>query len=199
MDASFKTRLFGGFDREDVVTYIEKTAAEIRGEFEAFVALRAEVETLHRQRDEAAAENEALRGLTEEDTKLREENARLQAQLAQAQAETSALRSECEALRGPASEYQSLKEHIAEIEISAHRRTEEFRAKAMERLAQCIAQQRAWCGQRRSTYAHINAALLDQLRQAEQAVENADFAAFDGMIAELQRMEDELTQSETQQ
>lgn len=28
MDASFKTRLFGGFDREDVVTYIEKTAAE---------------------------------------------------------------------------------------------------------------------------------------------------------------------------
>ena len=26
MDASFKTRLFGGFDREDVVTYIEKTA-----------------------------------------------------------------------------------------------------------------------------------------------------------------------------
>ena len=119
--------------------------------------------------------------------------------LAQAQADTSALRSECEALRGPASEYQSLKEHIAEIEISAHRRTEEFRAKAMERLAQCIAQQRAWCGQRRSTYAHINAALLDQLRQAEQAVESADFAAFDGMIAELQRMEDELTQSEAQQ
>ena len=29
--------------------------------------------------------------------------------------------------------------------------------------------------------------MLDQLRQAEQAVENADFAAFDGMIAELQR------------
>ena len=196
MDASFKTRLFGGFDREDVVAYIEKTAAENQTQLEA---LRAEVETLRKQRDEAVSENEALRGLTEEDAKLREENVRLQAQLAQAQADTSALRSECEALRGPASEYQSLKEHIAEIEISAHRRTEEFRAKAMERLAQCIAQQRAWCGQRRSTYAHINAALLDQLRQAGQAVESADFAAFDGMIAELQRMEDELTQSEAQQ
>ena len=132
MDASFKTRLFGGFDREDVVTYIEKTAAENQTQLET---LRAEVETLRKQRDEAASENEALRGLTEEDAKLREENARLQAQLAQAQAEASALRSECEALRGPALEYQSLKEHIAEIEISAHRRTEEFRAKAMERLA----------------------------------------------------------------
>ena len=157
MDASFKTRLFGGFDREDVVTYIEKTAAENQTQLET---LRAEVETLRKQRDEAASENEAL--------------------------------------RGPALEYQSLKEHIAEIEISAHRRTEEFRAKAMERLAQCIAQQRAWCGQRRSTYAHTNAALLDQLRQAEQAVENADFAAFDGMIAELQRMEDELKQPDPQ-
>ncbi len=196
MDASFKTRLFGGFDREDVVAYIEKTAAENRTQLEA---LRAEVETLRTQRDEAAAENEALRGLTGEDAKLREENARLQEQLAQARAETSALRSECEALRGPASEYQSLKEHIAEIEISAHRRTEEFRAKAMERLAQYIARQRDWCGQRRDTYEVANAALLEQLRQAEQAVENADFAAFDGMIAELQRMEDELKQSEARQ
>ena len=32
----------------------------------------------------------------------------------------------------------------------------------------------------------------------EQAVENADFAAFDGMIAELQRMEDELKQPDPQ-
>ena len=44
----------------------------------------------------------------------------------------------------------------------------------------------------------VEQALLDQLRQAEQAVENADFAAFDGMIAELQRMEDELKQPDPQ-
>ena len=195
MDASFKTCLFGGFDREDVVKFIEKTAAENQEQLET---LEAELNALRAQRDEAAAENEALRGLTEEDACLREENARLREQLAQAQASAEALRQEAEALRGPAAEYQSLKEHVADIEISAHRRTEEFRAKAMERLAQCIAQQRAWCGQRRSTYAHTNAALLDQLRQAEQAVENADFAAFDGMIAELQRMEDELKQPDPQ-
>ena len=150
MDASFKTCLFGGFDREDVVTFIEKTAAEN------------------------------------------------QEQLAQAQASAEALRQEAEALRGPAAEYQSLKEHVADIEISAHRRTEEFRAKAMERLAQCIAQQRAWCSQRRSTYLSMNVSLLEQLRQAEQAVENADYTAFDSMISELQRLEDELKQPDAQ-
>ena len=195
MDASFKTCLFGGFDREDVVKFIEKTAAENREQLEM---LEAELNALRAQRDEAAAENEALRGLTEADACLREENARLREQLAQAQASAEALRQEAEALRGPAAEYQSLKEHVADIEISAHRRTEEFRAKAMERLAQCIAQQRAWCSQRRSTYLSMNVSLLEQLRQAEQAVENADYTAFDSMISELQRLEDELKQPDAQ-
>lgn len=195
MDASFKTCLFGGFDREDVVKFIEKTAAENREQLET---LEAELNALRAQRDEAAAENEALRGLTEEDACLREENARLREQLAQAQASAEALRQEAEALRGPAAEYQSLKEHVADIEISAHRRTEEFRAKAMERLAQCIAQQRAWCSQRRSTYLSMNVSLLEQLRQAEQAVENADYTAFDSMISELQRLEEELKQPDAQ-
>lgn len=195
MDASFKTCLFGGFDREDVVKFIEKTAAENQEQMET---LEAELNALRAQRDEAAAENEALRGLTEEDACLREENARLREQLAQAQASAEALRQEAEALRGPAAEYQSLKEHVADIEISAHRRTEEFRAKAMERLAQCIAQQRAWCSQRRSTYLSMNVSLLEQLRQAEQAVENADYTAFDSMISELQRLEDELKQPDAQ-
>ena len=195
MDASFKSCLFGGFDREDAVKFIEKTAAENREQLET---LEAELNALRAQRDEAAAENEALRGLTEEDACLREENARLREQLAQAQASAEALRQEAEALRGPAAEYQSLKEHVADIEISAHRRTEEFRAKAMERLAQCIAQQRAWCSQRRSTYLSMNVSLLEQLRQAEQAVENADYTAFDSMISELQRLEDELKQPDAQ-
>ena len=195
MDASFKTCLFGGFDREDVVKFIEKTAAENQEQLET---LEAELNALRAQRDEAAAENEALRGLTEEDACLREENARLREQLAQAQASAEALRQEAEALRGPAAEYQSLKEHVADIEISAHRRTEEFRAKAMERLAQCIAQQRAWCSQRRSTYLSMNVSLLEQLRQTEQAVENADYTAFDSMISELQRLEDELKQPDAQ-
>ena len=195
MDASFKTCLFGGFDREDVVKFIEKTAAENQEQLET---LEEELNALRAKRDEAAAEKEALRGLTEEDACLREENARLREQLAQAQASAEALRQEAEALRGPAAEYQSLKEHVADIEISAHRRTEEFRAKAMERLAQCIAQQRAWCSQRRSTYLSMNVSLLEQLRQAEQAVENADYTAFDSMISELQRLEDELKQPDAQ-
>ena len=61
MDASFKTCMFGGFDRQDVVAFIEKTAEEHRVETET---LRAENDQLRRDRDAAVAENEALRCLT---------------------------------------------------------------------------------------------------------------------------------------
>ena len=87
---------------------------------------------------------------------------------------------------------------MADIEISAHRRTEVFRARAMERLGQCIAQQRLWCSQRRSTYLNMNTALAEQLRAAQEAVDSADFAAFDDMIAELQRLEAELKKPDPQ-
>ena len=195
MDASFKTCMFGGFDRQDVVTFIEKTAEEHHAAVEA---LQAENEALRQEKDAAASENEGLRCLTEQDARLREDNERLERQVQELRQQVSALQAENDALRCPAAEYQSLKEHVADIEISAHRRTEEFRAKAMERLAQCIAQQRAWCSQRRSTYLSMNVSLLEQLRQAEQAVENADYTAFDSMISELQRLEDELKQPDAQ-
>ena len=38
MEASFKTCLFGGFDREDVVKFIEKTAAENQEQLETLEA-----------------------------------------------------------------------------------------------------------------------------------------------------------------
>ena len=185
MDASFKTCMFGGFDRQDVVAFIERTAEEHR----------AAVETLQAE-NEAAAENEGLRCITEQDAKLREDNERLERQVRELRQQVESLRVENEALRGPAAEYQSLKEHVADIEISAHRRTEEFRARAMEHLGQCITQQRLWCSQRRSTYLAMNAALSEQLRAAQEAVDDADFGAFDEMICELQRLEEELKRPE---
>lgn len=172
-----------------------KTAEEHRTALEV---LQAENDTLRRERDDAVAENDTLRLLAEEDARLRDDNTHLEQQVQALQQQLAAVQAENDALRGPAGEYQSLKEHVADIEISAHRRTEEFRARAMERLGQCIAQQRLWCSQRRSTYLNMNTALAEQLRAAQEAVDSADFAAFDDMIAELQRLEDELKKPDPQ-
>ena len=46
MSTSFKTSMFGGFDRSDVIAYIEKTGREHE---ERVAALEAENETLRKE------------------------------------------------------------------------------------------------------------------------------------------------------
>lgn len=195
MSTSFKTSMLGGFDRSDVIAYIEKTGREHE---ERVAALEAENETL-REKNQTL---ENTQRVTQEQLLNMQDNEetcrRLRRQLADAEARNQELEQRCAQLKVQADEYESLKDHVAQIEISAHRRTEEFRARAMERLGQCIVQQRLWCSQRRSTYLTMNAALSQQLRAAQEEVDNADFTAFDDMIGELQRLEDELKKPDPQ-
>ena len=193
MDASFKTCMFGGFDRQDVVAFIEKTAEEHRVETET---LRTENDQLRRDRDAAVAENEALRCLTEEDARLQEDNNRLQRRVEELQAKLAEVQAENNALRGPAGEYQSLKEHIADIEISAHRRTEEFRGKAIAELTQLIGRQRQWCAEQRGEYQRMAEDVLQELRRAERHVEECDLENFDRMEESLRQLEDALNSAE---
>ena len=193
MDASFKTCMFGGFDRQDVVAFIEKTAEEHRVETET---LRAENEQLRRERDAAVAENEALRCLTEEDARLQEDNNRLQRRVEELQGKLAEVQAENDTLRGPAGEYQSLKEHIADIEISAHRRTEQFREEAVTRLRQLAARQREWCRTAQADYEQMNCQLLERLQQAEQTLRQPDMSSFRRMEEGLTALEKGLTAPE---
>ena len=135
METSFKTCLFGGFDREDVISFIEKTAAETQ---ERLDALTTEREELLAKKRSTEAENAALRVQLNELTERLDNETALHARVQSMEEELTALRRENETLREPAAQYQSLKDHIAEIEISAHRRTEEFRGKAIAELMQLI-------------------------------------------------------------
>ena len=193
MDASFKTCMFGGFDRQDVVTFIEKTAEEHRTALEV---LQAENDTLRRERDDAVAENDTLRLLAEEDARLRDDNTHLEQQVQALQQQLAAVQAENDALRGPAGEYQSLKEHIADIEISAHRRTEQFREEAVTRLRQLAARQREWCRTAQADYEQMNCQLLERLQQAEQTLRQPDMSSFRRMEEGLTALEKGLTAPE---
>ena len=131
METSFKTCVFGGFDREDVISYIRKTAEESQKKLEA---LMEETERLRVRCETAESELSALRTRSAELEQQLADTEVLRAEAERLRTEEETLRRENETLRGPAAQYQSLKDHIADIEISAHRRTEEFRARAMERL-----------------------------------------------------------------
>ena len=98
------------------------------------------------------ANKETLANLTDELTERLDDETALRCRVQSMEEELTALRRENETLREPAAQYQSLRDHIAEIEISAHRRTEEFRGKAIAELMQLIGQQRQWCAEQRVAY-----------------------------------------------
>lgn len=196
MSANFKTCMFGGFDREDVVSYIEKTAKETQEKLDAL-----ESENTRLKADNERIE-EALRSLHAQTKQMKQEEQdqeSLQRRLDEAQARAAELAVRCESLeaeneslRASANECAHLKEHIADIEINAHRRTEEFRADAIEKLRAAIGQQRTWCQKQRGAYAFMSEAILQDIRRAEDVLENADYSGFDQMMADLQQLEDTL-------
>ncbi len=196
MSANFKTCMFGGFDREDVVSYIEKTAKETQEKLDAL-----ESENTRLKADNERIE-QALRTLHAQAKQMKQDEQdqeTLQQRLDEAQARPAELAVRCEALvaenenlRASAKECVHLKEHIADIEINAHRRTEEFRAEAIEKLRAIIGQQRIWCQKQRGEYAFMSEAILQDIRRAEDVLENADYSGFDQMMEGLQQLEDTL-------
>ena len=153
MNTNFKTALFGGFDREDVISYIQQTSRESQ---QRISALEEENRSLQERNRAMEAELSTLRQSVLENSAAADTCLQLQDQFRQLQEQAQKLRQETEDLRAQAAEYQSLKDHIADIEISAHRRTEEFRAKAIEELRTMARRQEDWCAQSRDKYAELN-------------------------------------------
>lgn len=165
MTTSFKTSVFGGFDREDVIAFIEKTSSENQ---EKISALEKENETLRAANETMTGEMEELRGqlaLAEDGGPARRE---LEQQLSQLTAKTERLEQEARELRQQAQEYQTIKNHIADIEINAHRRTEEFRRETIRQLQELLAGQRAWCAEAKQRYGAQNSALLALLQETQR-------------------------------
>ena len=183
MSTSFKTSMFGGFDRSDVIAYIEKTGREHE---ERVAALEAENETLRK-------ENQTLEN-TQRVTQAQLLN--LRRQLADAEARNQELEQRCAQLKVQADEYESLKDHVAQIEISAHRRTEQFREEAVTRLRQLAARQREWCRTAQADYEQMNCQLLERLQQAEQTLRQPDMSSFRRMEEGLTALEKGLTAPE---
>ena len=116
----------------------------------------------------------------------------LQTQLRELQEQAQKLQKETEYLRAQAAEYQSLKDHIADIEISAHRRTEEFRAQTIQRIHELVAQQRAWCSENSVRYEKLLQSFGEKLQAARDVLRETDLSGFEEMLCSLDRLDEEL-------
>lgn len=173
---AFKSVAFGGFDKQDVIRYIEQSAKEaadaqekLRQENEA---LRAEGEALReqvRQLQERLEDESSRRERAQ--TELDGERTRRQA-LEGAREEADRLSAQLERLRPEAEAYAQFRDRVGDIECESHKRAAELESTTAAKL-------------RKTTEA---------FRSQYTALMAAFSASADYMTAELRKMEVALTQ-----
>ena len=150
-----KSVTFGGFDKQDVIRYIEQVSAAQKALQEENDSLRAEADTL---RQETASLRAQLEDAAAQQTRLQDElsqecSARLELEkLKPLEAEVSRLKQEADALRPAAEAYAQFRERAADLE-----------AATLEQLQQTVdlfrAQYQVLMSTFETTASHVNSEL----------------------------------------
>lgn len=124
-----KSVTFGGFDKQDVVRYIEQAANENRQLQSEKLDLQNHLNTAREELENLRTELAGARALQDQ----------LQAQvlaLEPFKAEVESLRSEVKQLRGDAETYRQIKTHLGDIECEAQKRADHLENETLQQLQQ---------------------------------------------------------------
>lgn len=192
----FKTATFGGFDKQDVANYIERTAQESA----------EQISRLEQVRDGLQEENEALRrelaevrAQAEEASKRAED---LHTVLEQVQARADSLEKQQERmdiltarvaeLEPEAESYRQFRDHIGDIECDARGRAAEMQRTANAKLRKSTAEFRERYQTLSAAFDTASSYITDELRKMEVSLSQLP-RALDQMGAELQSLDDTLS------
>ena len=200
MDYPIRNVTFGGFDRQDVVRYLENFSRSAEEEKQA---LREENDRLCARTEKLEEENESLRAQLEEARaqaagareELERETARREEleSLRELEGENIRLRSEAASLRRDAAAYARFRERVGSIECEARERADALEAGASEKMRRTMVQfQERYQELIRvieSTAGHVTGELRkveDNLSQLPRAMDQAD-REFDDLSDQISR------------
>ena len=199
---SIKSVAFGGFDKQDVVRYIEKSSQEAAA---AQQALQAELDALQNQKQALEEELSALKKQYAEvsaqceklSTKLAHETAARQAlePLKPLEAEAAQLKAENEALRPDAQAYAQFRERIGAIECEARKRAADLEAATVAQLQQTVDLFRQQYQVLMSTFESTASHVTGELRKVEVNLSQLP-RAMDQAGSELNTLAAQLKQDE---
>lgn len=177
MDHQFRNAAFGGFNKQDVLDYLELTSREHR---EQLQQLQAELDQtqqrcsdLLRQQDQHDAQVKTMQrdaeGRQQQTDKVQTQLEQTQAQLTQAQQEQEALRGQLaekdalirqlqqqvDKLRPDAEAYTAVKERSAGMELDAHRRAQGILDQANAEAQQLQNQVKQWLDRVQREYSDL--------------------------------------------
>lgn len=207
-ETQFRTAAFGGFQKQDVLNYIETAARE---HTEKLSELQREVEQLRRDKEALEAERsgweERLSALTKEKTTLEWELSAREEQFHQArtEAEDKARRlSEAEALVErqaqrlrqvePAAEaYESVKDRTAGVELEAHYRAQAVEEEARQKARETMESMEQWLSRVQEGYDRLRTDLDATVAHAAGELERLK-EGLSGLTGEFEQHETALEQ-----
>ena len=205
-ELQFRTAAFGGFQKQDVLDFIDSRSREQQEKLEA---LTRELEEGAKARAELEEELAAAKDRAE---CLAAEGETLSAQQKQAQEQAEALRAELEQTRAraeaaergladaqarlakaepAAAAYESVKDRTAGMELEAHCRAEQVEAEAAERVKKMREQVEHWLGRVQNEYDRLRTSMDATLSHAGGELEQVR-GMLDGLSAELERQDEAL-------
>lgn len=208
-ELQFRSAAFGGFQKQDVLDYIENTAKEHKSKIEALekelAEVRAQKEMLEEQAKAAAgreaalsAHEEALTQQTKElATRLHEQDTALEAARSELSRKAEMLNEAQAQVRKltPAAEgYEVLKDKAAGIELDAYRRAQLIEAEAWEQGKKIRGELEQWLSKVRAGYDRLRTDVdatishasgeLDRVARSLEGI-SAEFAEHDAELDAL--------------
>ena len=177
----FRTAL-GGFNRQDVQTYIEQAASAHQLELEELRKRLEEAEQHGRElefalssaetaKSGAAAEEAKVRASLETSTRslsrLRGELSQTESKLMVAKQELERLQAQVGRLEPMADSYAQLKDRVATVELDAHRKAQDTLSQAQEEAERVRTETRAWLGRVLEQYSLLRQGMEGLLEQVQ--------------------------------
>ena len=203
MENTFKSVLFGGFNRNDVIRYIEKSALESNERIDALEKendglcrensdLRTEVDSVTAARDRLS---DSYADLIKKHLSNEASLTDAQAQLADALEKIAALEGEKVELQSTVAqlqkvsdEYASVKAHISDIELEARQRASELEERTHRQLSELLDSCRRRCEEITSALNVSCAGVSGELQKLDASVAQLP-AVFDSLHAGLEDLE----------
>lgn len=188
MDHPFRNAMFGGFNRQDVLTYLEQTAQEAaKHQQELESQLGQAQDTMARQDAQLSEQQEQLGLLRRENEELREKleqanlalsSSRTQCsqsgnELEQAKRQVEELQAKVAQLEPGAAAYDAVKERTAGVELEAHRRAQAVQEQAQEQARQLRRQMEQWMQKLEREYDSLRSQVESTVSHAADKLDKA--------------------------
>ncbi len=177
----FRTAAFGGFQKQDVMDYLERSAREHAQKLAAVQKELAEEKVAKAgEEDRSAALEKHIAALEAEGQRLAAALADREDKLNQTMAErdelqvlAASLRAEIERLTPAAAAYETVKDRTASIELEAHGRAQAIEREGRAKVLKYQEQVKDWFNKTREAYERLRSDITATMGHAAQELERA--------------------------